>query len=101
MSTQQKLITWAASLQEQRLPLLAGMLTVHCCITVPITMALLIVANLGLFPLGLMTFSTFAILVTNLAALPTKITVPTYLLVTALHMVLIAFSITSLIIHAG
>ena len=98
MSTQQKIMTWAASLEEQRLPLLAGMLTIHGCLTVPLTLALLFAANAGLFQLSLMTFATFAVLATNLAALPTKITVPTYLAATALHIVLIVINAISLLI---
>lgn len=98
MSTQQKFFTWAAGLEEQRLPLLAGMLTVHGCITVPVTMGLLLASGAGLFLLGVMVFTTFAVLVTNLAALPTKITVPTYVFVTAIHLALIAISISKLLI---
>jgi len=101
MSTQQKFFAWAAGLEAQRLPLLAGMLTVHGCITVPLTMGLLIASGAGLFQLGIMTFATFAMLVTNLAALPTKITIPTYVGVTALHLALIALSITRLFMNVG
>ena len=96
--TAQKFIHWAAGLQEQRLPILAGMLTVHGCITVPVTMVLMHFAGLEMFQFSLVIIATFSILVTNLAALPTKITVPTFIMANIVHLGVILVSIADILI---
>lgn len=93
MTAQQKVIHWADGLQVQRLPILAAMLTIHGCVTVPLTMVLMNFAGVTIASLSIVVLATFAILVTNLAALPTKITVPTYLIATAIHLAVIFISI--------
>lgn len=101
MTAQQKVIQWSANLQEQRLPLLAAMLMIHGCITVPLTMVCLNLAGFELVQFSLITLATFAILVTNLAALPTKITIPTYLASSAIHLAVILISIVKIVIYAS
>jgi hypothetical protein len=73
-----KFMDWCENQQESRFLWLGIALAGHGCILTPITvMAVLFAgANLALFILALVAMSLA--LVTNLAALPTKITIPVF-----------------------
>ena len=71
-----KFIKWCANQQENRLLWLGIALAGHGCIITPLTVMAVMLAgtNLPLFMLALVSMGIAV--VTNLAALPTKITIP-------------------------
>ncbi|MFL5811310.1 MAG: hypothetical protein ACJ749_17440 [Flavisolibacter sp.] len=71
-----KFIKWCENQQENRLLWLGIALAGHGCIITPLTVMAVMLAgtNLSLFMLALVSMSIAV--VTNLAALPTKITIP-------------------------
>jgi len=75
-----KFIDWCRNQEEDRLFWLAISLTIHGCILVPIAiLAVMLAGNaLGLFMLVLISMGMS--LVANLAAMPTKITIPIFAL---------------------
>jgi hypothetical protein len=76
----QRFITWTEGQQEFRLVWLGIALTAHASFLTPFTaMAVMLLGNS--FPLFMATLGAMALaLVTNLAALPTRITIPAFLL---------------------
>jgi len=83
---------WCEAQQESRLFWLGMALTVHGCVLTPFTvMAVMIAGNsLTLFMLAIVSMGL--VVVTNLAALPTKITIPMLLFSVLLDIVIIAAS---------
>ena len=73
-------MNWCKNQQENRMLWVGIILTGHGCILTPITiMAVLLAGNsLTLFMLGVV--AMMATLVTNLAAMPTKVTIPIFIL---------------------
>ena len=73
-------ITWSEGQQNNRLLWLGITLTGHGCILTPLTIMAVLLAgtSLVLFILALVAMTMS--LVTNLAALPTKITIPVFIL---------------------
>ena len=72
-------MAWAESKEPVRLTYLAGMLIIHGNITAPLALFSMFLVDGGLFQLIVITVFSFTILVVNLAALPTKITLPVYI----------------------
>lgn len=73
-------INWCQAQEENRMLWTGIMLALHGCVLTPITVLLVAMTGVNMF---LMTTSIFAmtfVLITNLAALPTKYTIPTFLL---------------------
>lgn len=85
-----RFFNWCQKQEEYRMGWLAGTLTGHGCILTPLTILFVILAgnNLVFWPLiiGAMGMS----LVVNLAALPTKITIPVFFLSVLVDLVIIA-----------
>ena len=73
-------MNWCKNQQENRMLWVGIILAGHGCILTPITiMAVLLAGNsLTLFMLGVI--AMMATLVTNLAAMPTKVTIPIFIL---------------------
>ncbi|MGZ5189478.1 MAG: hypothetical protein ACXWCZ_00590 [Flavisolibacter sp.] len=83
------LINWSKNQQENRLLWLGIALTAHGCILTPLTIFAVVSAGNSLM-LFMMALVAMAIaLVTNLAALPTKITIPALLISLFIDMVII------------
>lgn len=75
-----KFMTWCQNQQEDRLLWLGIALAGHGCVITPITVFFIVMAGLS-FPLFMIALLSMAMaLVANLAALPTKITIPVLLL---------------------
>jgi len=72
--------TWCADQQENRLLWLGIALTGHGCILTPITIMVVLMSGAHLFFFMLAMVAMGASLVTNLAALPTRITIPVFIL---------------------
>src|SRR5215213_9295570 len=72
-------INWCKNQQENRLLWLGVALTGHGCIITPITIMAILLAGNSL-PLFIVALTAMGMaLVTNLAALPTKITIPVFI----------------------
>jgi hypothetical protein len=84
-----KFMNWCEGQQKNRLLWLGVSLTAHGCILTPITIMAVLLAgtNLVLFVLALVAMGVS--LVTNLAALPTKITIPVFVFSIVLDIVII------------
>lgn len=73
-------MTWCAGQEEHRLLWSGVMLTLHGCILTPITVLLIAMSGVNMFLIGSAVFAMTFVLITNLAALPTKYTLPTFAL---------------------
>ena len=76
----EKAIAWCDHQQSNRLFWLGFSIAVHGCILTPLTVIAILLAGTNLFLFFLAIISMAASLVTNLAALPTKITIPVFFL---------------------
>ena len=79
-STIAKFFRWAARQESSRFGWIAGILALHGCVITPIT--ILIVAATGMnLALFISTMAAMGLaLTTNLAAMPTKVTIPAFVL---------------------
>jgi hypothetical protein len=75
-----KFITWSKSQEENRLLWVGISLTLHGCVLAPVTIFAVMLAGNSMFLFMLPIITMGATLVTNLAAMPTKITIPVFLL---------------------
>ncbi len=75
-----RFMNWCEGQEKYRFGWLAGVLSIHGCALTPITLFAIILAgtNMVFFVLALVAMGMT--LVTNLAAMPTKITIPTFFL---------------------
>ena len=89
-----RFLNWCDAQQESRLLWLAIALGGHGCVLTPLTILLIVTftgMNLVLFMTAL--FAMTLALIVNLAALPTKITIPVLLLSVVMDVVVIASAI--------
>ena len=86
----QKFLAWCESQNENRIAWLAIALAGHGCVITPITMFFIMMAgnNFVYWPLA-MGAMTMCVIV-NLAAMPTKITIPLFVLSLVIDLVIIA-----------
>ena len=86
---------WCTAQEKNRLLWTGIMLAVHGCVLTPITVLLVILTGLNTVLLTTSIFAMTFVLITNLAALPTKYTLPTFILslVVDILVVAAAFSI--------
>src|ERR1041385_1620361 len=84
----QKILIWCKDQERNRLLWLAAMLTIHGCVITPITILLITLAgnSIILWPFAMLAMAMTV--VTNLAALPTKITIPTFFISLVIDLVL-------------
>ncbi len=75
-----KFITWCASQEKNHFGWLGGILAFHGCILTPITLFAVILAGTNIFLFVAALVAMGMSLVTNLAAMPTKVTIPVFLL---------------------
>ena len=73
-----KFIDWCKNQEQERLLWLAISLTVHGCILVPLSIVAVMLAGNALALFMLVIISMGMSLVVNLAAMPTKITIPVF-----------------------
>jgi hypothetical protein len=73
-----KFMTWCKGQEKNRLGWLGGILTIHGCVLTPITLFAIILSG-TYFPFYIAALVAMGIaVVTNLAAMPTKITIPLF-----------------------
>lgn len=89
-----RFMNWCKNQQDNRMLWVGIILAGHGCILTPITiMAVLLAGNsLTLFMLGVV--AMMATLVTNLAAMPTKITIPIFILSLIIDIAVLIICIT-------
>jgi hypothetical protein len=88
-------INWCSNQERNRFGWLAIILGVHGCILYPLTPFMIVVGGNNVYFWITAIVAMMMSLVTNLAAMPTKITIPTFALSILIDMVLIAISLTS------
>ena len=88
-----RFINWTEGQQHNRLLWLGIALTGHGCILTPITIMAVLLAGTNLFLFVLALVAMGMSLVTNLAALPTRITIPVFILSILIDIVIIATSV--------
>jgi hypothetical protein len=91
-----RFFTWCANQQHNRLAWLAIALAGHGCIFTPITLLVIALTGINLTLLIAAMVAMGAALVTNLAAMPTKFTIPTLVLSLAADAVIIGCALASL-----
>jgi hypothetical protein len=88
---------WADKQNDNRLTWLAIALAAHGCFLTPLT-AMVVMATTQNFTLFMVTVGAMALaLVTNLAALPTRITIPAFVLSIVADIVIIAIAFISVL----
>jgi len=75
-----KFMTWCKSQDENRFMWIGIVLAGHGCILTPLTVMAVLLAGTNMFLFMLCIVSMGMALVTNLAAMPTKITIPVFVL---------------------
>ena len=90
-----KFTNWCVSQESYRLGWLAGILAIHGCALTPITLFAVVLSgtNLALYISALVAMGLAV--VTNLAAMPTKITIPAFLLSVVIDVAIIIVCIVS------
>ena len=84
-----KLVTWSDGQQKNRFLWLGIALSAHGCIITPLTVMAILLAGTNMFLFVLAIVAMGASLVTNLAALPTRITIPVFILCTLIDIAII------------
>lgn len=90
-----RFISWSKSQEHNRLLWLGVILSVHGCIATPLTVMAVLMAgtNMALFVLALVAMGMS--LVTNLAAMPTKITIPVFVLSIIIDLAIISMCVVN------
>jgi hypothetical protein len=86
-------MAWCEGQEKNRLGWLGGILAIHGCALTPITLFAVILSGTN-FALYIATLLAMAIaVITNLAAMPTKVTIPAFLFSVLIDIVVIVLSI--------
>ncbi|MCS3800628.1 hypothetical protein [Niastella sp. OAS944] len=92
-----RFINWCKGQQENRLIWLGVVVAGHGCVITPLTVLAVVMAGNSLVLFMLAIFAMAISLITNLAALPTKITIPAFALSILIDVgILITAALTSL-----
>ena len=90
-----KFITWCRGQEKYRLGWLGGILAIHGCVLTPITLFAVVLTGTN-FALYIATLVAMGIaVVTNLAAMPTKITIPVFFLSVLIEVAVIIMALSS------
>lgn len=89
VSVFKKFITWCEGQEKNRLGWLAGALGAHGCALTPITMFAIIMSGNSIYMWFAAIIAMMMVLVTNLAAMPTKYTIPTFVFSVIVDVVII------------
>jgi hypothetical protein len=90
-----KFMTWTAQQNENRLAWIGIVLTVHGCFLTPLAAMTVMVTTYN-FSLFMAVIASMALaLVTNLAALPTKITIPVFFLTVVIDIIIMSGAVIS------
>ncbi len=94
-----RFFNWCATQQKNRLLWVGAIIAGHGCIITPITLLFIMLAgnNMALWPFAMVAIAMS--LVTNLAALPTRITIPVFLLSLLIDLALVINSVIFLLVN--
>ncbi|ELR70547.1 hypothetical protein C900_03528 [Fulvivirga imtechensis AK7] len=70
---------------------MAVIILIHTCVVVPPTLLLMLHADAGAIPYLVMTIFSFMILVSNLAVMPTRVTISIFVLSTIAHLMIVIY----------
>lgn len=87
---------WAETLEFNRLLVMAVIILIHTCVVVPPTLLLMLHGDAGAVPYLIMTIFSFMILVSNLAVMPTRITISIFGLSTLAHIMIVIYYLVKL-----
>jgi len=88
-----RFITWCESQEKNRFGWLGLILAIHGCVITPITLFIIVMAGNNIALWGIAMGAMAMSLITNLAALPTKITIPVFLFSVIIDLAIIATSL--------
>ncbi|HSU29121.1 MAG TPA: hypothetical protein VLJ68_12120 [Chitinophagaceae bacterium] len=85
-----RFIAWCKTQEENRLLWLAAIIMIHGSVLTPLTMLIIIASGTSVLFLALAIAAMGASLMVNLAAMPTKITIPVFVVSVAIDLVVIS-----------
>lgn len=88
-----KFMVWCESQEEYRIGWMAGALTGHGCVLTPITMFAIVLSGNIFFFWILAILAMSVVLITNLAAMPTRITIPVLLVSILIDLAIIIYCV--------
>jgi hypothetical protein len=88
-----RFMNWCEGQQQNRLSWLAIGITGHGCILTPLTVMTIVLSGINMVTLMLAMVAMTMTLVVNLAALPTRITIPVFMLSILIDLGIIVFSV--------
>lgn len=90
-----RFLSWSKGQEENRFGWLAVILALHGCVLTPLTLFAVFMGgnNMVLFSLAIAAMAVC--LISNLSAMPTKITIPVFFLSVVIDIVTVAISITA------
>jgi predicted membrane protein len=89
-----RFFTWCKDQEKNRLIWLGIALTVHGCVLTPITFMAVAFSGLNLFLVYVVIAAMAATVIPNLAAQPTKVTLPLFFLSVIIDVLIIIYSLT-------
>ena len=90
-----KFITWCSGQEKNRLGWLGAILVIHGCVLTPITLFAVVLTGTN-FALYIATLVAMGIaVVTNLAAMPTKVTIPVFFLSVLIEVAVIILALSA------
>jgi hypothetical protein len=89
--------SWCKGQEENRLAWLAMILAVHGCVLSPATVLMIATGNNSMVLWGLAIGAMGVSLVTNLSAMPTKITIPVFFLSIAIDLLAVGLSFSTIL----
>ena len=92
-----RFLSWSKGQEENRLAWLAVILTVHGCVLSPATVLLIVSGNNSIVLWGMAIGAMGMSLITNLSALPTKITIPVFFLSIVIDIAANALAFTTIL----
>jgi hypothetical protein len=89
-------LSWCTTQEENRLAWLAVILAVHGCVLSPATVLLIVTGSNSIILWGIAIGAMGISLVTNLSAMPTRITIPVFYLSIVIDVVAVVLSFTTI-----
>ena len=88
-----RFITWCRQQEEHRFGWLAAILTIHGCVLAPLTLFMIFLNGTNIIFIALAIGAMAMSLISNLAAMPTRITIPVFFLSVLIDLVVIIISL--------
>ena len=92
-----RFFNWTASQEKYRYGWLATILAIHGCILAPIVLLIVFLNGANIVLATMVAGSLAACLITNLAAMPTKITIPVFFTSLLVDLAVVAISVATLL----